>query len=318
MLTSNRKTVLITGGSEGSGLEIGKALARKGASVIIIARTVSKLEAAIKAIQASALDTSSQRFHHISADLKTPQAVTEAIAAATAWNSNTPPDIVFCCAGSSHPGHFAELSTDILREQIETDYLSAAYTAHASIQAWLSGNPKSASPSTAKEPKHLIFFSSLLAFLPFVGYTAYTPAKTALRALSETLAQEVLLYADHTPIETHCVFPGTIFTAGYEREQLTKPEVTKKIEEADGGQTPKEVAEETIKGLERGEGNVVTSGWLGVAMRAGMLGASRRSGFGIVDTLLSSVIGIVLIIVRRDMDGKVLAWGRENKVGQKE
>lgn len=284
--------------------------------MIIIARTVSKLEAAIKAIQASALEPSKQRFHHISADLRSPQAVQEAIAAATTWNANQPPDIVFCCAGSAHPGHFAELSTNVLKEQIESDYLSTAYTAHASIQAWLSHAPKSASP-THKEPKHLIFFSSLLAFLPLVGYSSYTPAKTALRALSETLSQELLLYADHTPIETHCVFPGTIFTAAYEREQVLKPDITKKLEESDGGQTPKEVAEETIRGLERGEGNVVTSGWLGSAMRAGMLGASRRRGLGIVDTILAGVVGIVLIFVRRDMDAQVAAWGKAKMVGQK-
>ena len=127
----------------------------------------------------------------------------------------------------------------------------------------------------------------------------------------------MLLYADHTPIETHCVFPGTIFTAGYEREQLLKPGITKKLEESDGGQSAAEVAEETIKGLERGEGSVVTSGWLGVAMRAGMLGGSRRSGLGIVDTALAWVIAIVMIFVRRDLDSKVLAWGKEKGIGQK-
>ena len=201
---------------------------------------------------------------------------------------------------------------------MDTDYFSAAYTAHAIVTAWLS-SPSSpiGKPGPPPEPKHLIFVSSLLAFLPLAGYSPYTPAKTALRALSETLAQEMLLYEQHTPIETHCVFPGTIFTAGFEREQSLKPGITKLLEEADGGQSAMEVAEETIRGLEKGQGTVITSGWLGAAMKAGMLGGSRRSGFGIVDTILAWVVGIVLIFVRRDMDGKVRGWGKEKAIMQK-
>ena len=303
------------------GLELGTLLSQKGANIIIVARTVSKLEAAIKKIQASALDSSTQRFHFLSADLTSPEAVQTMMHSATSWNANTAPDIVICCAGASHPGLFAEISTDVLKEEMNTDYFSAAYTAHTAVQSWLTSSP-SPDPAVkggaaAPEPKHLVFVSSLLAFLPLVGYTPYTPAKTAIRALSETLAQELLLYAHHTPIETHCVFPGTIFTSGYEREQQLKPGITKKLEETDEGQSAAEVARETLKGLERGDGTVVTSGWLGMAMRAGMLGGSRRSGFGIVDTVLAWVIGIVLVFVRREMDDKVMAWGKDKKVGEK-
>lgn len=301
------------------GLELGNLLARKGANIIIVARTVSKLEAALQKIQASALDSSTQRFHFLSADLTSPDAVETMMRSATEWNANHPPDIVFCCAGASHPGLFAELPTQILTEQMNTDYFSAAYTAHAAIRNWLSHSPCSpgAAARTAAEPKHLIFVSSVAALLPFVGYSPYTPAKAAVRALSETLAQELLLYAHHTPIATHCVFPATILSPGYEREQLVKPGITKKLEEVDDGQSPAEVARETVKGLERGEGTVVTSGWQGMALRAGMLGGSRRSGFGVLDTVLSWVVGVVLVLVRRDMDDKVRAWGRENKVGEK-
>lgn len=76
------------------------------------------------------------------------------------------------------------------------------------------------------------------------------------------------------------------------------------------------MARETLRGLERGEGTVVTSGWLGVAMRGGMLGGSRRSGLGIVDTLVAWVIGVVLVFARREMDGKVRAWGKGEEMGR--
>ena len=107
----------------------------------------------------------------------------------------------------------------------------------------------------------------------------------------------------------HTIYPGTIFSAGLESENRTKPRITKSLEEADGGQTPDEVAAASLKGLERGEESVVTT-WLGMAMRAGSLGASKRNGWGIVDTLMSWVVSVVMVAVRRDMDGKVREWGK--------
>lgn len=44
--------VYITGGSQGLGLALAKELARKGASITIVARTQSKLDAAIKELEA--------------------------------------------------------------------------------------------------------------------------------------------------------------------------------------------------------------------------------------------------------------------------
>lgn len=240
------------------------------------------------------------------------------ISAATSWNHGRPLDSVICVAGAAHPGLFAELPAELYKEQMETNYLSSAYTAHAAIRAWLSAskestaeskvNPESNSPQV-QEPKHLIFTSSLIAFLPLCGYSPYTPAKTALRALSETLSQELLLYAHHTPIQTHTIFPGTIHTAALDRENETKPGITKKLEEGDDGQTAMQVAEATMKGLERGEESVVTSGILGMAMRASMMGWTRRAGWGVFDTVLAWVVAIVIVVVRRDMNRTVRAWG---------
>lgn len=45
-----RKTVLLTGGSQGLGKAVGQLLASKGANVIIVARNVQKLEAALQEI----------------------------------------------------------------------------------------------------------------------------------------------------------------------------------------------------------------------------------------------------------------------------
>lgn len=51
-LNLKRKHVIITGGSDGLGLELSKLLAKKGAHVTIIARDPKKLETAVKEAQA--------------------------------------------------------------------------------------------------------------------------------------------------------------------------------------------------------------------------------------------------------------------------
>jgi len=59
-----------------------------------------------------------------------------------------------------------------------------------------------------------------------------------LSGLADTLQSEFLLYG----IDVHTFFPPTIFTPGYEKENLTKPTVTKRIEETDGGLTAEKAA----------------------------------------------------------------------------
>jgi 3-dehydrosphinganine reductase len=49
------KTVLLTGASEGMGLSVAKQLAQKGASIIIVARNVGRLEEALGQIKVSLL-----------------------------------------------------------------------------------------------------------------------------------------------------------------------------------------------------------------------------------------------------------------------
>ena len=195
--------------------------------------------------------------------------------------------------------------------------MSSMYVAHAALRSWLS--PSASATSTdppSSEPRHIIFTSSILAFYPVVGYSPYTSSKAALRTLSDGLSQELHLYSSHhTPVKTHTIFPATIFTASYEHENETKPAVTLKLEEADGGQTPDEVAIASVEGLERGEELVTTSGPLGYAMKVGMLGSSIRNGWGVLDTVASWVISVVIVFVRWDMDRTVKRWGNTSKKG---
>lgn len=196
---------------------------------------------------------------------------------------------------------------------MDTNYFSAATIAHAALRSWLApSTPSAPSPPALNRPtNHIIFTSSVLAFYPITGYGPYSPCKSALRALSDTLSQELQLYPSppHPVVKTHILFPATILSPGLAVENAIKPAVTKILEEADDQQTPDEVARRCVAALERGE-ELVTTTWLGWAMRVGSLGAS--SGRGVLDVVGAAIVGVVMPFVRWDMDGTVRKWGREN------
>lgn len=91
----------------------------------------------------------------------------------------------------------------------------------------------------------IVFCTSILGYMSIVGYSAYSPGKHALRGLAEALQSEFMLYG----IGVHICFPPTIYTPGYEDENKTKPAVTLRIEAADRGLTPEQVAASILKGM---------------------------------------------------------------------
>ncbi|KAK2732694.1 3-dehydrosphinganine reductase [Myotisia sp. PD_48] len=315
------RTVVVTGGSEGMGRSVAIQLSQKGANVVIVSRTVAKLEDALIAIKAAALNPEKQRFHYISADLTDCNEGDRALADIAIWNGNQPPDVVWCCAGKSLPGFFVDTPPKILKDQMDTIYWTAAFTAHATLKRWLSP----AAPSTANKPsatRHLIFTSSTLAFVSIAGYAPYTPAKAAMRGLADTLAQEIETYngarrnpqnpAPAADVKVHIVFPMGILSPGFAHEQQIKPALTKKLEEADKPQTPDEVAQISIKGLEKGE-YMITTMLVGALMKASALGGSPRNSI-ILDTLSSFVSSLAFLYVIPDLARTARNWGRTHGV----
>ncbi|KAK5132639.1 hypothetical protein LTR08_008761 [Meristemomyces frigidus] len=323
------RTVLITGGSQGMGRGLGKLLAQKGANVVIVARTQGKLDEALKYISSFAKSPQTQRFHAISADLISPEENARVLDEVTTWNDGHPPDIVWANAGMAHPSLFIETPLETLRSQMDMNYWAAAYLAHATLKLWLRPVTPKATPTDPESPKprHFIMTSSVACFVGIAGYCPYSPAKAALRNLADTLRSEVNLYngfrrSKNPPsssgvpaadVHIHCVAPGTITSPGYANEQLTKHPVTMVLEEGDAVQTEDEVALAAVTGLERG-GFLITTQWLGHAMRAGALGGSARNGWGVMDTVFSWVVNIAWLFIGPDMESKVWNWGKTNEV----
>lgn len=319
-LTDTDKTVLITGGSRGLGLEAGHQLAGKGANVILVARDEQRLQAGVEYLR-EASTSKQQRFRYIVADLTSHEDAARMLRDSTAWNE-APVDVVWCCAGASCPKLFIDTNISDFRSQMDSNYFSAVYTSHAALRTWLrpeeATTPNAGSKSAGKTPwpRHLILTGSFLSFYPIAGYSPYSPSRAAIRALSDELSQEMNLYAAASPsqpsVKVHTVFPATILTESYEAENKIKPDLTKMLEGPDGGQTAVEVARGSIRGLERGH-ELITTDIMTRLVMTSTLGASGRGGFakGFVDWMLGSLMLLVMVFVRGDMDRRVRNWGRQ-------
>lgn len=205
---------------------------------------------------------------------------------------------------------------------MDSNYFSCVYMAHAILNIWLRPRPSPKDQPTAKllppPASHLIFTGSFVSFYSFAGFTPYSPSKAAIRSLSDSLSQEMNLYAGahaHDPsvprVRIHTVFPATMPTQSLDDENLVKTELTKSLEEGDQVLEPDECARRAIKGLEAGEELVATSGIIRLVMTS-VLGGAIRGGFvkGVVDTVLGWIVLVVMVFIRWDMDSKVRNWGR--------
>jgi len=125
------------------------------------------------------------------------------------------------------------------------------------------------------------------------------------------------LYAAAHPalprVRVHTVFPATMPTASLDDENKVKTDLTRSLGEGDQIISPEECAQRAIRGLERGEELVATSGIIREVM-ASVLGGSIRGGMvkGVMDTVLAWMVVVVMVFVRWDMDVKVRRWGRVN------
>ncbi|THY91822.1 NAD(P)-binding protein [Aureobasidium pullulans] len=318
------RTVLLTGGSSGMGKALAKKLAEQGANVCIVARNQQKLDETIDYIKSHA-KSPNQRFLAISADCTSATENTRILDETTTWNNSTPPDIIWANAGSSSPGLFIDTPLETHRAQMDMNYWSSFYLAHASLKLWLSPSSpqdkKQKEQAKRAEPRHFIITSSVVAFVGLAGYTPYAPAKAALKSLADSLRMELNLYSGSrqssthpsptSEVKIHLVCPATILSPGYDAENETKHAVTKMLEEDDPKQTSEQVAEAALEGLRRGD-YVITTQWLAHAMRVCALGGSPRNGWGVVDVLFGWVMGVAWLFIAPVLEGKVWRWGRDH------
>ncbi|ODV96148.1 hypothetical protein PACTADRAFT_41145 [Pachysolen tannophilus NRRL Y-2460] len=293
------KLVVISGGSQGVGAEFAKKLILKGADVIIVARTEEKLKRKVEEI--SGLKTNKDQIIEYRCGDISKYEDCERI-----FNSiDRIPDIVVCCAGSSHPDLFLNLKAEFLQQGISTNYNTALFFSHVA-------SCKMASAKDKTTKRHIVFFSSSVAFFSFIGYGAYSPLKAAVKSLADCLRQELLPYN----ISVECVFPGNFASEGFAEEEKTKPEITKLIE---GPSTPiscEKCCDIILANLEKGY-QYVTTDTAGYMLSCISLGNSPRCWWWL-QVLIAFVLSLIGPIIDWYMNLQITDYFTKNNDKKKD
>lgn len=288
--------IYITGGSQGLGLSLAKLVARKGAHVSIVARTQSKLDDALKELEANR-QSPDQVFKAFSFSLDTAEESAAALQAASDAHGGKVPDAVFACAGVAKPMYLLEMQPEDLSRGMTNGYWIQAWTAFAAAKKMVRENKKG----------KIVLVSSTLGYMSFIGYSSYSPAKHALRGLADSLHSELMLYG----IDMHIFFPPTMYTPGFEEENKTKPAITRTIESADEGLTAEQAAAGLLSGVEKGHAHI-TADLITSLFRASTRGCAPRSNVAL-DFVLDLVAFVGIPIWRRSVDKQVLAHRAEHR-----
>ena len=225
---------IITGGSSGIGKAIAKLLVKRGANVTLIARDRQKLEIARRELQPIAIN-SQQKILILSADVAQQQQIDRAIQKAIAELGT--PKLLVTSAGIAHPGYFGQIPLEVFERTMAVNYFGSLYAIRSVLPAMeLAGEG------------NIVTICSGAGLIGIYGYTTYCPSKFALRGLAESLRGEL----KPKGIRVTIVYPPDTDTPQLAAENKIKPAETKKITATAKTWTAEAVAEETIKGVERG------------------------------------------------------------------
>ena len=223
-----RSHVIITGGSSGIGLALAAVCAKRGfENVTLVARNKTRLEEAKKQVEEECRKESGDG--NVKATIRIVSVdVTEAGKVKTEMDKLIkemgPPDVVFSNAGVATARSFDDLPVEEFERLVRINYLGGVYLSKAVL------------PHIKKNGGGTIVFTSSMAGLTGVfGYSAYSPAKFALRGFAEALQMEVR----RDNISVVLAFPPDSDTPGFKLENEGKPKETELISEAGGLFDPK-------------------------------------------------------------------------------
>lgn len=181
----NKKSILITGCSSGIGLDAATTLAERGYQVFACARKQADVDALLN-----------QGFQAVGLDLAEQKSIEQALAQVLAITGGTL-DYLFNNGAYGQPGAVEDLSTNILRQQFETN-----------VFGWHELTTRVIKIMRAQGHGRIVQNSSVLGFvcMPYRG--AYNASKFAIEGLTDTLRLEL----KNTNIHISLLQPGPINT----------------------------------------------------------------------------------------------------------
>ena len=170
------KTVVITGGSSGVGLEMALRLAKRGASLALAARGEDKLEQACEAVRDAAPHAVVQTF---SCDVTDNHAV-ENLFRDIGESTLGPPHMLMNSAGVLIENYFEKLPLDVFRKTMDINFFGTLHCIRSALPAFREHGGG-----------RIINMSSLSGVMGVFGYSAYCSSKYAVKGLTDTLRVEL-------------------------------------------------------------------------------------------------------------------------------
>src|SRR6201996_6874213 len=172
---------LVTGGGRGIGRAIAAGLAQAGATVTVLGRDRSALDAAVTA--------GSAHFAAV-ADVSDQSAVAAAIAEAAA---RQPIDILIANAGVAESAPFGKSDAALFRRMMDVNFMGVVHAAHAVLPAM-----------KQRRYGRIVAVASTAGLKGYAYVSAYSAAKHAVVGLVRSLALELAT----TPVTVNAVCPG--------------------------------------------------------------------------------------------------------------
>lgn len=233
--TLQNKTVLITGASSGIGAATAKEFAKKGATVLIVARNETKLKAVVAEIESAG--GKAKYFIADVSDYKIVQQLADKVKTEVGV-----PDIMINNAGKGVWKFMDETSYEEVSESMAVPYFASFYMTKAFL------------PDMEKRNSgHIVNMTSYAGFVAFSGATAYIASRTAMLGFHNALAAD--LY--RSKIKTTLVYFAKVKSdywknnPGSEERLPTSQRLIPQI-------TTEEAAIAIVKGVQKGKKKIAT------------------------------------------------------------
>ena len=175
------KVALITGGSRGVGFATARALAQRGARVVITARGEKRLSDSQSKLAAEGAEVIA-----VAGDVGEWADAQRMVAAAMdKWGRL---DVLVNNAGVSMRGHFRELAPEVCAQVVQTNLMGCINLSRAAIGPLLAARG------------HLVFISSIGGLFGLPGASIYCATKMALTGLAESLRLELIPQGLHVGV----------------------------------------------------------------------------------------------------------------------
>lgn len=228
----------MSGATSGIGLAIARRLADAGYELTLVARNLERLTHTAEALRGVS-KSQTPRIRVFPCDLADPR---QLLALAADLEQQPRLDLLVNCAGIACTTYLQQIEPEAIVALAAVNLVAPMVLSRAAMQ------PMAQTPGAV-----IVNVASMIALLPYHGYTVYAATKAGLLAFSDALRRE----AKTTGVRVLSVLPADVDTPMLAAERKTMPLETQRLNGNLAPISPESVAESVMRALERGHREVV-------------------------------------------------------------